>query len=355
MMNYTAILVTGGAGFVGSHIALRLKDCFPGCAVTALDNLIRKGSELNVPRLDAAGVRFVRGDVRNPKDLASVGAIDLVIECSAECSVLAGYHSSARYLIDTNLMGAVNCLEHAKEHHADFIFLSTSRVYPIEKLRALALVETETRLSFSESAPGRGVSGKGINEDFPLDGYRSFYGSSKLAAEHLVEEYIHGYGMRGVINRCGVIAGPWQMGKVDQGVITLWVARHLYQGQLSYIGFRGKQVRDVLDVDDLWSLLELQIDDISHFSGKTFNVGGGIEYAVSLRELTALCEQATGNRLSIPFVDEVREADVPYYVSDYSAVQALCGWQPRKTLKQTLAAIADWIREHSEELKPLLA
>ena len=349
-MKYKRILITGGAGFVGSNLALKFKKDYPHCEIISLDNLNRKGSELNLPRLKEAGIIFVKGDVRNIKDIESVGNFDLLIECSAECSVLAGYKDSARYLIDTNLVGAVNCLEAAKDNKADFIFLSTSRVYPIEVLRSIKLVEQNTRFEVSSKQKIKGISKKGISEQFPLGGHRSFYGTTKLSAELLIQEYINGYGMRGVINRCGVIAGPWQMGKIDQGVLALWVARHIYRGKLSYIGFGGRQVRDILHVDDLYELIILETKKMKNCSGKIYNIGGGVNNSVSLLELTDICRKITGNKIKINKINKVRLADIPYYVSDCSKVKKDLGWFPKKDLNKTASDILDWISRNKKDL-----
>lgn len=131
------ILVTGGAGFVGSNLASLFKRDNPDAAVVAFDNLRRRGSELALPRLREAGVEFRHGDVRNAEDIAEAGDFDLMIECSAEPSVHAGYGASPAYVINTNLTGTINCLEAVRRCNAALVFLSTSRVYPIAGLRAL--------------------------------------------------------------------------------------------------------------------------------------------------------------------------------------------------------------------------
>src|SRR5277367_5534909 len=131
------ILITGGAGFVGSNLALALKKAFADAEILCMDNLYRRGSEMNVPRLEKAGVRFHRGDVREQGGFPE-GPFDLVIECSAEPSVLAGQDGSPDYLFQTNLVGAYQCLEKARAWNSKFIFLSTSRVYPIARLEAHA-------------------------------------------------------------------------------------------------------------------------------------------------------------------------------------------------------------------------
>jgi CDP-paratose 2-epimerase len=219
------ILVTGGAGFVGSNLALSLKRNNPGFRICAFDNLRRRGSELALMRLREGGVDFVHGDVRWPDDLADAGTFDLLIECSAEPSVHAGYAGSPAYVVQTNLTGTAHCLEAARRHRAGVIFLSTSRVYPIARLRGLPLERRGDRLDLAEDSSGVGWSYNGVATDFPLAGHRSMYGATKLASEMLVEEYRAMYGLRTIINRCGVISGPWQMGKVDQGFIVLWAAR----------------------------------------------------------------------------------------------------------------------------------
>ena len=144
---------------------------------------------------------------------------------------------------------------------AAVIFLSSSRVYPIARLRALPLERRGERLAVPDDASGPGWSADGITTEFPLSGFRSMYGATKLASELLLEDIARCTACRTVINRCGVIAGPWQMGKVDQGFLVLWAARHLYGGPLSYTGFGGDglQVRDVLHVDDLCDLVRLQM------------------------------------------------------------------------------------------------
>lgn len=350
-MQYKKILITGGAGFVGSNLAVRYKQDYSGTEVIALDNLKRRGSELNITRLKEKGIKFIHGDIRNYEDIDSVGEAGLVIECSAECSVLASYHNSPKYVIDTNLLGMANCLEYARKYKSDFIFLSTSRVYPVKKLNSLHLIEKESRFELSLEQNLIGVSEKGISEEFPLDGVRSFYGTSKLAAELILQEYIEGYGLKGIINRCGVIAGPWQMGKVDQGVVTLWTARHIYGGKLSYIGFGGKQVRDVLHVDDLYELIKLQLQKIDIHNGQIYNVGGGINNSLSLLEMTALCEKTVKNKINIDFVPETREADIPYYVTDFSKINKLTGWLPKIDVRKIVEDITEWILENKKTLQ----
>src|SRR5262245_40955769 len=206
------VLVTGGCGFVGANLCVSLAARHPDWQFVALDNLRRRGSELNLPRLRAAGVRFVHGDVRERDDVAAAGEFDALVEASAEPSVLAGLDGGLDYLVESNLVGAFNCLETCRRFGAQLVFLSTSRVYPVAALRGLATHETETRLELDDSQATAGASGEGIAETFPLSGARTFYGSTKLAAELLVAEYVESFALAAVVNRCGVIAGPWQLG-----------------------------------------------------------------------------------------------------------------------------------------------
>ncbi len=355
-MKYKNILITGGAGFVGSHFALSLARLYPETRIVALDNLKRRGSELNIPRLTAAGVHFVHGDVRNPEDLSTIGPVDLILECSAEPSVLAGRDGSPAYVVSTNLIGTVNCLEIARRHAADFIFLSTSRVYPVREISSLKYTENETRFELSTDQEVLGASERGISEEFPLGKTRSLYGATKLASELIIQEYIAMYGIKGVINRCGVITGPWQMGKVDQGVVVLWVARHIFKKSLSYIGYdgTGKQVRDFMHVDDLFDLILLQLHNLEDYNSEVYNVGGGTKNSFSLLELTRACEQVTGNTIEISSVAENRPDDLPIYLSDSTKIRAKSGWKPKKNLTQTVTEIAQWITENKETVSRIL-
>lgn len=355
-MESKSVLITGGAGFVGSHLAIAFRQAFPDLQVTALDNLKRRGSELNLSRLAAAGVRFCHGDIRCPEDFAAAPAFDLLVDASAEPSVQAGLAGSPRYVLETNLVGTINCLEAARSRGAAFLFLSTSRVYPIARLNELPYVETETRFRWRPPGDGSGFSEHGIGEEFPLDGARSFYGASKLACEQLIQEYVHGYGMRAIINRCGVLAGPWQMGKADQGVVTLWVARHYFDRPLSYLGFGGggKQVRDVLHVQDLCELVLLQANSLSRWDGRIYNVGGGNDASASLQELTVQCAAETGRRVPIASVDETARADLRIYVTDTRKVASDFGWQPSRTVATTIRDICLWIHAHRDSLANVL-
>ncbi|MEQ8686747.1 MAG: NAD-dependent epimerase/dehydratase family protein [Imperialibacter sp.] len=350
------IVVTGGAGFVGSNLAIFLKENISNSELVCLDNLKRRGSELNLPVLKSRDIEFIHGDIRNPEDLSAIDHADFIIDASAEASVLAGIQSPVYPLINTNFNGTIHLLELAKKRNSRVIFLSTSRVYPIEALNDIRWTEETTRFSIQENQSLPGVSVNGINEDFSLKGSRSFYGSSKLASELFIEEYMAYGGVKAIVNRCGVIAGPGQMGKVDQGVLTLWVARHFWKKELSYIGFSGsgKQVRDILHIDDLKELILRQIVNFEKCSGQLFNIGGGKENTISLAELTRICQTVTSNKTVIRKIKENREADIRTYITDNSRITERLDWNPAKSVQATVEDIFSWLAANESSLKPIL-
>ena len=350
------VLITGGAGFIGANVAIGLAAAHPTWQITALDNLRRRGAELNLPRLRESGVAFVHGDVRVLEDLMPIGEIDALVECSAEPSALAGVDGSPDYVVQANLLGAYHCLELARRRGAYMVFLSTSRVYPVAAIEALKLQETESRFVLAADQCEPGASAAGIAETFPLAGARTLYGATKLAAELLIEEYRATYGLRAVVDRCGVIAGPWQMGKADQGVFTYWMLAHHFRRPLHYIGFggSGKQVRDLLHVNDLVELIDEQLADPGRWDGRTVNVGGGRECSLSLRETTALCAELTGNRIPVGADPVARPGDVPIYISDCGQLHSLTAWRPRHGPRQILADIHEWMRCHEAALMQIL-
>lgn len=344
------ILITGGCGFIGSNLAVAFRE--RGDEVTVFDNLSRRGSELLCRRVEAAGARFVRGDIRTAANLDKVPGTDLMIECSAEPSVLVGAEGKdARFMVENNLVGALNCFEWAREKQAAVVFLSTSRVYPYGAINAKKYAEAETRFVPAEESAGFGP--QGISPDFPLDGARSLYGATKLAGEIMLQEYSRQYGLPALIDRCGVVAGPWQLGKVDQGVFTYWLANHHFGKPLKYIGFggRGKQVRDLLHIDDLVRLVQAQADRIGEFRGEVFHAGGGTVANLSLRETTDLCREITGREVPVTETTEERPADVVWYVTDNRRTTDVFGWAPVRDARTILKDTHDWLREHEDAFR----
>ncbi len=350
------ILITGGAGFVGSSLALLLKQKYSSYSIICLDNLKRRGSELNLPRLKQNGISFVHGDIRNKEDLFQIPAIDFMIECSAEPSVLAGLDGSPDYLINTNLLGTIHCLEYVRQKNASILFLSTSRVYPIEAINSLTTIETDTRFELTQKQSIPGASKLGINENFPLTGARSLYGTTKLASELLIQEYGAMYGIKNIINRCGVIAGPWQMGKIDQGVLVHWIAAHLFDKPLKYFGYggKGKQVRDILHIEDLFRLIDIQLSKIDELNGEVFNVGGGKKVSVSLNELTGLVQKTLDKTIPIGSITEDRQADIKIYLTDNTKVYKKTGWEPQISAKEIVEQTAHWLKDKKDKLIGIL-
>jgi len=355
-MDFQRILITGGAGFVGANLAVAFRRTFPHVSVIAFDNLKRRGSELNLPRLREHGVLFVHGDIRCREDVAAWPDFDLLIDCAAEPSVQAGLDGSPLPVIQNNLTGTIYCLEEARRHRAAVLFLSTSRVYPIRRINGLNYSEDATRFVWTADETFPGYSSKGIAEDFPLEGVRSLYGATKLSVELLLQEYAFSFGMPVMIDRCGILAGPWQMGKVDQGVVTLWVARHTFGTPLRYTGFggQGKQVRDMLHVEDLFALLRSQIERMSLWDGRVYNVGGGLTGSASLMELTEHCRRITGNTVPLCGDPATSPVDVRIYLTDHHKVSRDFGWTPQRTVDQIVTDVHAWICRNETALRTLL-
>jgi CDP-paratose 2-epimerase len=345
------VLITGGAGFVGSNLAVHLCRAMPSAVIVSMDNLYRRGSELNLPRLRQYGIAFHWGDVRELTTFPN-GPFDFIVECSAEPSILAGHDDRSDYLFQTNLIGAFHCLEMARQWNSRFLFLSTSRVYPITKLESHPWREQETRFVWEDNdTPG--ISSRGVREILDMNGSRSLYGFTKYAAEQLIEEYRATYSLKAVINRCGVVAGPWQFGKIDQGVASLWALAHHFGRPLSYIGYggHGKQVRDFLHIDDLCELIAEQVRDFDEWDGWVGNVSGGMKNSASLYELTRLCQEISGKKMPIASIPENRPNDLRIFVADCTRLFQRTAWRPKRDVRQAVSDIAAWIREHESALQ----
>ena len=348
------LVVLGGAGFIGGEVCQQAAADDRFCSVTAVDNLSRKGSEYRVADLQSRGINFLHADIRELDDLGCIDQADVIIDASAIARVAAGLDGRVRDLLQHNLQGTINALDLADRLNAGFIFLSTSRVYPIDLLRKIPCqdgphsdwvdIGTLNLIGLSES---------GISEEFSLNGFRSFYGASKLASEHLVTEYARLKDLRCCVNRCGNVAGPWQFGSVDQGVMLHWISRHLKGEPLRYIGFGGQglQCRDYLHVSDLAELLILQSCTIDQFSGETFNVGGGAKNLRSLRQLTKEVSSIVGQQIQIKSEPHTNPVDIPFYCSNNSRIIRRCNWTPSRTVTDILHDSVEWFRLNPGLLK----
>ena len=353
------ILITGGAGFVGSELAVRLTE--KNHRVVVMDNLVRRGSESNLERLARHGVSFVHGDVRSPEDFENLPqGIEFVCDVSAQPSVVSGYTNPV-FDLTNNSLGVIHVLEFARRHHCPVLFFSTNRVYVVDRLLELPRREAPTRLEWDSDAWARLAPevrprgfdpAHGVSEEFAVDGgQRTIYGLSKLIADACCQEYAHAFDMPIVLNRFGVIAGTGQFAKLDQGWVVWWAIAHYFKLPLRYIGWNGKQVRDVLFLDDVCSLVELQMGRMDQFRGEIFNVGGGAANSLSLREGTHLLESKLGHGTTITVEDTVRKGDLPVYFTDNRKIARRLNWRPAVTLDQGFDKILAWIRANEDTLK----
>lgn len=353
------VLVTGGCGFIGSHVALHFRE--KGHKVSVLDNLVRRGSERNVTVLEHHGVSFFHGDVRNPEDLADLPpSIELICDTSAQPSVVSGY-ANPLFDITNNGLGAIRILEHARTHRLPMIFWSSNRVYGSDRLNALPRRETPTRFEYDcdawnqlpiEQRPVGFHPIHGVSEEFSIDGgRRGIYGLSKLIADAACQEYAQAYDLPIVANRFGVISGVGQFGHADQGWVVWWAIAHWFKLPLTYFGWQGKQVRDVLFVEDMLSLLDRQLAQLSSFRGEVFNIGGGQANAISLREATKCMQEISSRSTPITISDQPRKGDIAVYWTDNRKALEKLGWKPQANLHTGFLRIFDWIHEKEAELR----
>ena len=326
-----------------------------------MDNLVRRGSETNLERLARHGVTFVHGDVRNPEDFENLPkGIEFVCDVSAQPSVVSGYTNPV-FDITNNSLGVIRVLEFARHHRCPLIFFSTNRVYVVDRLLELPRREAATRIEWDPDAwnkipvaqrpPGFDPL-HGVSENFAVDGgSRSIYGLSKLIADASCQEYAHAFDIPIVINRFGVIAGTGQFAKLDQGWVVWWAIAHYFKLPLKYIGWNGKQVRDVLFLEDVCALVELEMGQMERFRGDIFNLGGGLANSLSLREGTHLLEKKLGHSTVITVEDSIRKGDLPVYFTDNRKGEQHLRWKPAVTLDQGFDRILGWIRANEDTLR----
>jgi CDP-paratose 2-epimerase len=355
------ILITGICGYVGSRLASFLLSSAAGIEVLGIDNLSRPGSETALQSLRKNGVQIWRGDIRLASDVQALPDVDWVVDCAANPTVTAGLSDggwgSSRQLVEHNLAGTLNILEFCKGRGAGLVLLSTSRVYSVAELNALPLREGETRFILADTEDIPGCSNYGISEDFSTAAPVSLYGATKLASERIALEYGDAFGFPVWINRCGVIGGPGQYGRVDQGILAFWVFSFLLGRPLRYIGFggTGKQVRDFVQAEDVADLVLRQMMDPSRQVHRVHNVGGGAPGAFSLRELTEICRDFFGSSVSVMPSNEERRYDIPYYVTDTRRVQQAWGWTPSVTGEELVLSVCRWARQHHAFVEVLAA
>ncbi len=333
-----AVLITGGAGFIGTNLCRSLLN--DGARVTVFDNLSRKGTERNLERLNAEvpsnRFGFVRGDV---------GDFDATRDAVAKCEVV--FHFAGQVAVttsvldprsdfDANLRGTFNALEAARLSSKPPIFLYTSTNKVYGRMSDEGLVEQETRYVNAEIP-------QGFPESQPLD-FHSPYGCSKGAGDQYVLDYARIYGLDTVVFRMSCIYGPWQYGNEDQGWVAHFARAFLAEQPLTICG-NGKQVRDVLFVEDLVRAQKQAAEGIEQTRGRVFNIGGGPERTLSLLELLGMLKKLTGRDTHLNFTDW-RPGDQKWYVSDVRKAARMFGWTPSTPVETGVARLLQWIREN---------
>ena len=335
------ILITGGCGFVGSNLALFLKK--KGFTVHTLDNLTRKGSRYNSNLLKKQKIKNYKINISNIKKIKSLPKYDLILDCCAEAAVEISKNDFDK-VINTNLIGTINILKKSKNDKSKIIFISSSRIYPLEEMnKVIKNKNLKSKIKIS----------KMFSEKDKIIGPKTIYGLTKLCSEMLIEEFSYAYKLKYLINRCGVISGPLQFGKQDQGFVSLWIWRHLNKKKLSYIGYGGygNQIRDVLHIDDLSELILLQIKNINKINNKLFTVGGSKTSYTSLSQLTKLCQKITGNKIKMGKVSKTSSYDIPYYLSDNTHVSNTYRWKPKRNINQVVMDTFLWLKKNKPIIK----
>jgi CDP-paratose 2-epimerase len=335
------ILVTGGCGFVGSNVILQLKRKLCNYQFYSLDNLSRKGSKFNSKRLKNEGIKNYRFDIASYKNILKLPKFSIIVDCCAEAAVELSKEDCDK-VISTNLIGTYNLLKKAKKDKSKLLFISSSRVYSINSLKNLIDNKKILRKKIKIK--------KKIDTNFNVLDVKSIYGFSKLASELLIQEFSYVFGIKYLINRCGVLSGPWQFGVEDQGFVSLWIRSHINKNSLKYKGYGGygQQVRDILHIDDFCKLLLLQIKKFDKIYNNTFNVGGSLKNAISLFELTKFCQIITGNKIKIAINPKTSIYDIPYYVTNNKKVSRFYRWHPKKSIFNILNDIYLWMNANKK-------
>jgi len=337
------ILVTGGCGFVGSNICLKLNK--ENHKVYSLDNLSRKSSKLNYLELKKNNITNFNKDISKRDCLNNLQKFDLIIDCCAEAAVEVSKKDIDR-VIYTNLIGTFNILKKIKKDNSKLIFISSSRVNSISEI---------SKFFKKKDLKQKVMIKKKINEQFQTLKPKSIYGFTKHASEMLIEEFSFAFGIKYLINRCGVISGPMQFGKQDQGFVSLWIWHHLIKKNLKYIGFggHGNQIRDVLHIDDLIELLKLQIKSFKNINNQTFCIGGSNKSYTSLKNLTKLSQKITKNKIRFNKTKKTSIYDIPYFVTNNSKATRTYNWKPTKSIWVIVNDTYNWLLKNKNKLKNL--
>ena len=335
------IIITGGCGFVGSALCLYLKKNIKNVKILSIDNLSKKYSKFNEKILIKNRIHNKRINLGKFNSMKNVKfKADFIIDCSAEPSVEISRRKIAN-VIESNFLSTVNILEKVKKDKSKIIFISSSRVYPIkmsyEKFKKYK--KHKKHFLYFENA------------DF--SGQKTIYGFTKYSSEKLIEEYNYFEKIKYIINRCGLISGPGQYGKVEQGLVSLWLWKHINNLELTYLGHDGKgeQVRDVLFIEDFCRLVLKQIKNFTIFENNLFCIGGGAKNATSLKNLTAICNKITSNKINIKKNIQTSIYDIPYFVTSLKKIKKFSNWEPKINLYQGILEIYFWMIKNKKKIR----
>ncbi|MCG3199958.1 MAG: CDP-paratose 2-epimerase [bacterium] len=335
------ILVTGGAGFIGCHACSTFAQA--GHEVTAFDNLSRRGSRANADWLAGNfSVTLFEGDVRRFGDLrdcvAKRGPFEAILHLAAQVAVTTSV-SHPREDFEINALGTFNVLEVARSQTRPptLLYASTNKVYG--GMEDVAVVEGETRYRYRD-LPG------GIPANHPLD-FHSPYGCSKGAADQYVRDYARIYGIPTVVLRQSCIYGTRQFGVEDQGWVAWFVIAAAFGRPITIYG-DGKQVRDVLYVEDLVGAYKAALERSDQVAGRIFNVGGGPGYAMAIwTEFGPMLEELLGREIPVTHA-EWRPGDQPVYISDIRRAEEALDWRPTITPRDGIARLYEWVQANRD-------
>jgi CDP-paratose 2-epimerase len=336
----TRVLVTGGAGFIGSNLTHRLLS--QGHDVTIYDNLARHGTEDNITWLrENHGDKFdlVKGDVRDYPTLAeAVEACEVIYHLAAQVAVTWSV-ADPREDFEINALGTLNVLEAARKctQPPTILFTSTNKVYG--GMEEVEIVQEQKRYAYA-ALP------QGVSETQPLD-FLSPYGCSKGAADQYVRDYARIYGLKTIVMRMSCIYGPRQFGIEDQG----WVAHFLISSVLGRpitIYGDGKQIRDILYIHDLLEAFERAVERINVTSGQVYNIGGGPKNTTSVwTEFGEVLAELLGREIEVTY-DAWRPGDQLVYVSDTTKARRELGWEPSTSVRAGIGKLFHWVVENKQ-------
>lgn len=338
-MSAKRILITGGVGFIGVNAAERfLRDSWQ---VDIFDNFSRRGVELNEKYLqsvaNAKNLTIHRGDVRTDQDLLLklCEKVDVVLHLAAQVAVTTSV-TDPRTDFDINALGTINVLEAVRMSAKKpiVIYASTNKVYG--SLEHLSVIKEKNRYVL-----GGGI--RAVDENQPLD-FHSPYGCSKGAADQYVRDYSRIYGLKTVVFRQSCIYGTRQLGIEDQGWVAWFMIAAMFGHPVTLYG-NGKQVRDLLFIDDLIEAYVQAIAHIDRCSGQAYNLGGGPENALSLLEFFTILEKDFGQKLS-PAHSPERPGDQPIFIADNGKFMADTGWRVETGVREGLKKLHDWLKEN---------